>query len=159
MCGKDDIFGFQRRRATHQQRYWNHNDCGQCSEDLEGLTALPFFLSLRAAINRVDPNLPLYFIGTPKTQLDGALSGNRIIAVIERAMSGFAAASAAFDPYRTWITGHEQVFAGEVEALFPRPGTKILTNRQERREAARARPVRPPMNGRKPAQRKKSAHR
>jgi hypothetical protein len=82
---------------------------------------------------------------------------NRIVAAIERAISGFDAASAAFDSYRTWITGHEHAFAGEVEALFPRPGSKVLTNRQDRREAERS--VRPPANGRKPAQRKKPAHR
>ncbi len=35
---------------------------------------------LRRAVNRVDPNLPLYFVATPRTNMDGFLSGNRIIA-------------------------------------------------------------------------------
>jgi predicted permease len=39
-----------------------------------------FASTLRAAVNRVDPNLPLYFVGTPKTHLAGILSPNRIIA-------------------------------------------------------------------------------
>jgi hypothetical protein len=91
---------------------------------------------------------------------------NRIVAVIEGAMSGFAAASAAFDSYRTWIAGHEDAFAAEVEAIFPRPTRSVApNNRQERREAGRARSVRPTANGPKPTnatkgpQRKKSAHR
>jgi len=47
-------------------------------------TARPesFATSLRQAVNRVDPNLPLYFVATPKTNLDGFLSANRIIAAM-----------------------------------------------------------------------------
>jgi ABC-type antimicrobial peptide transport system permease subunit len=30
----------------------------------------------------VDPNLPLYFVGTPKQHLEGAIAGNRIIATM-----------------------------------------------------------------------------
>ena len=41
-----------------------------------------FAPALRSAISRVDPNLPLYFVGTPRTQIDGFLSGNRIVAVM-----------------------------------------------------------------------------
>ena len=41
-----------------------------------------FATGLRSAVNRVDPNLPLYFVATPKTNLDGFLSGNRIIATM-----------------------------------------------------------------------------
>jgi len=41
-----------------------------------------FAPALRAAINRVDPNLPLYFVATPKTNLDGFLAQNRIVAVM-----------------------------------------------------------------------------
>ena len=41
-----------------------------------------FASALRAAVNRVDPNLPLYFVATPKTNLAGLLSANRIIAVM-----------------------------------------------------------------------------
>ena len=41
-----------------------------------------FATALRAAINRVDPNLPLYFVATPQTNLAGFVSQNRIIAVM-----------------------------------------------------------------------------
>ena len=36
--------------------------------------------ALRAAVHRVDPNLPLYFVATPRTNLDGQLGGNRLVA-------------------------------------------------------------------------------
>ena len=39
-----------------------------------------FAAGLRAAVNRVDPNLPLYFVSTPKTNFDAGLAPNRIIA-------------------------------------------------------------------------------
>lgn len=39
-----------------------------------------FAPTLGKIVNRVDPNLPLYFVATPKTNLDGFLSANRIIA-------------------------------------------------------------------------------
>jgi predicted permease len=41
-----------------------------------------FATALRAAVSRVDPNLPLYFVATPKTNLDSFLSQNRIVAVM-----------------------------------------------------------------------------
>ncbi|MDB6170657.1 MAG: permease [Verrucomicrobia bacterium] len=41
-----------------------------------------FAPALRTAVNRVDPNLPLYFVATPKTNLDGFLGQNRIVAVM-----------------------------------------------------------------------------
>ncbi len=41
-----------------------------------------FDTGLRQAVNKVDPNLPLYFVATPKTNLEGFLSGNRIIATM-----------------------------------------------------------------------------
>ncbi len=41
-----------------------------------------FAPALRAAVNRVDPNLPLYFVATPKTNLEGFLAQNRIVAVM-----------------------------------------------------------------------------
>ncbi len=37
---------------------------------------------LRRLVSSVDPNLPLYFVGTPKTQIDGFVAQNRIIAVM-----------------------------------------------------------------------------
>ena len=37
---------------------------------------------LRQRIAKVDPNLPLYFVGTPKRQLEGFVAQNRIIATM-----------------------------------------------------------------------------
>ena len=37
---------------------------------------------LRRDVSKVDPNLPLYFVGTPKYHLDGAVAVNRVIAVM-----------------------------------------------------------------------------
>ena len=39
-------------------------------------------VTLRRQVTRVDPNLPLYFVGTPKSQLDGFVAQNRIIATM-----------------------------------------------------------------------------
>ncbi|HYC69956.1 MAG TPA: ABC transporter permease [Opitutaceae bacterium] len=45
--------------------------------------AAPAFANdLRRAVNRVDPNLPLYFIGTPAENLDTFLATNRVIATM-----------------------------------------------------------------------------
>ncbi|QYM80666.1 ABC transporter permease [Horticoccus luteus] len=41
-----------------------------------------FDAALRRAVNRIDPNLPLYFVGTPKTNIDAQLSGPRVIALM-----------------------------------------------------------------------------
>jgi putative ABC transport system permease protein len=37
---------------------------------------------LRRHVTRVDPNLPLYFVGTPASQIDGFVAQNRIIATM-----------------------------------------------------------------------------
>jgi predicted permease len=37
---------------------------------------------LRRYVNKVDPNLPLYFVGTPRTQIEGFVAQNRIIATM-----------------------------------------------------------------------------
>jgi ABC-type antimicrobial peptide transport system permease subunit len=37
---------------------------------------------LRRQVNKVDPNLPLYFVGTPKKNLDGFVGPNRVIATM-----------------------------------------------------------------------------
>jgi predicted permease len=37
---------------------------------------------LRREVQKLDPNLPLYFVGTPKSQLDGFVAQNRIIATM-----------------------------------------------------------------------------
>jgi predicted permease len=39
-------------------------------------------VTLRRQVAKVDPNLPLYFVGTPKAQLDGFVAQNRIIATM-----------------------------------------------------------------------------
>jgi putative ABC transport system permease protein len=38
--------------------------------------------TLRREINKLDPNLPLYFVGTPKQNIDGFIAPNRIIATM-----------------------------------------------------------------------------
>ena len=38
--------------------------------------------TLRRDVNKVDPNLPLYFVGTPKKNLDGFVGPNRVIATM-----------------------------------------------------------------------------
>jgi predicted permease len=38
--------------------------------------------TLRRRVNKADANLPLYFIGTPKTQIEGFVAQNRIIAAM-----------------------------------------------------------------------------
>src|SRR5205814_10493453 len=37
---------------------------------------------LRRQVAAVDPNLPLYFVGTPRVQIDGFIAQNRIIATM-----------------------------------------------------------------------------
>ena len=39
-------------------------------------------VALRRQIAKADPNLPLYFVGTPKVQIDGFVAQNRIIATM-----------------------------------------------------------------------------
>jgi hypothetical protein len=101
-----------------------------------------------SAGNGIDIPIPSEFVIAE----DGPDAVNHIVAAIEQAISGFDRAHAAFDPYRTWITGHEDVFTAEVEAIFPRPGLEPSTlSRQERREAMRSRPVRKPVHVRRQA--------
>jgi len=38
--------------------------------------------AVRREVNKVDPNLPLYFVGTPERNLDGFVAQNRIIAMM-----------------------------------------------------------------------------
>jgi predicted permease len=38
--------------------------------------------SLRREVNKADPNLPLYFVGTPRRQIEGFVAQNRIIATM-----------------------------------------------------------------------------
>jgi predicted permease len=39
-------------------------------------------MALRRQVNKVDPNLPLYFVDTPKRNLDGFVAPNRVIATM-----------------------------------------------------------------------------
>jgi putative ABC transport system permease protein len=39
-------------------------------------------VALRRQMTKADPNLPLYFVGTPKAQIDGFIAQNRIIATM-----------------------------------------------------------------------------
>src|SRR6059036_3797883 len=47
-----------------------------------GLRAEALANTLRREVARVDPNLPLYFVDTPKRQIDGFISQNRIVATM-----------------------------------------------------------------------------
>src|SRR5580765_8344057 len=47
-----------------------------------GLRADTLANPLRQEVAKVDPNLPLYFVGTPKRQIDGFVSQSRIVAVM-----------------------------------------------------------------------------
>ena len=47
-----------------------------------GLHAETLINSLRREVAKVDPNLPLYFVGTAKRQIDGFVSQNRVIAIM-----------------------------------------------------------------------------
>jgi putative ABC transport system permease protein len=60
----------------------------------EGLIA-----TLRRQIVKVDPNLPLYFIGTPKSQIDGFIAQNRIIATMFLIFGAVAALLASVGIY------------------------------------------------------------
>ena len=58
-----------------------------------------FAPALQQAVNRVDSNLPLYFVATPKTNLDGFLSANRIIAAMFSIFGAIAVFLAAVGLY------------------------------------------------------------
>lgn len=45
-------------------------------------TAVASAPELRRVISKLDPNLPLYFVGTPKTQLEAFVAQNRVVAVM-----------------------------------------------------------------------------
>ena len=46
----------------------------------QDIATLP--LALRRAVAKIDPNLPLYYVGTPQSQLDSFVAQNRIIATM-----------------------------------------------------------------------------
>ena len=47
-----------------------------------GQRAAAMVVPLRRQMTKADPNLPLYFVGTPKSQIDGFVAQNRIIATM-----------------------------------------------------------------------------
>jgi len=47
-----------------------------------GMQAETLINSMRREVAKVDPNLPLYFLGTAKRQIDGFLSQGRIVAIM-----------------------------------------------------------------------------
>lgn len=55
--------------------------------------------ALRREVRKADPNLPLYFIGTPKQHLDGTIAGNRIIALMFSVFGALAVVLAAAGIY------------------------------------------------------------
>ena len=54
---------------------------------------------LRQRVARVDPNLPLYFVGTPKAQFEGFVAQNRIIATMFTIFGGVAIVLASVGMY------------------------------------------------------------
>jgi putative ABC transport system permease protein len=55
--------------------------------------------ALRREINKIDPNLPLYYPGTPKQHLEGAIAGSRVIATMFTVFGGIAIVLAAVGIY------------------------------------------------------------
>jgi putative ABC transport system permease protein len=55
--------------------------------------------ALRRAVQKADPNLPLYFVGTPRSQLDVFVSQNRIVATLFTIFGGVAVVLAAVGIY------------------------------------------------------------
>jgi putative ABC transport system permease protein len=64
-----------------------------------GLAADSMVNPLRRAVHRVDANLPLYFVGTPRANIDASLAGNRIIASMFTVFGGIAVILAAVGLY------------------------------------------------------------
>ena len=55
--------------------------------------------ALRREVNKVDANLPLYFVGTPKAHIDGSLAGSRLLATMFTLFGGVAMLLAAVGIY------------------------------------------------------------
>jgi ABC-type antimicrobial peptide transport system permease subunit len=55
--------------------------------------------TLRRDVTAVDPNLPLYFVGTPRQQVDSFIAQNRIIATLFAIFGGVALVLAAVGLY------------------------------------------------------------
>jgi ABC-type antimicrobial peptide transport system permease subunit len=55
--------------------------------------------ALRQAVNKADPNLPLYYVGPPNTQLASFVAQNRIVALMFTIFGGVAIVLAAVGMY------------------------------------------------------------
>ncbi len=55
--------------------------------------------TLRRVVNKIDPNLPLYFVATPADNLDGAIAASRIVAAMFTAFGAVAIVLAAVGIY------------------------------------------------------------
>jgi ABC-type antimicrobial peptide transport system permease subunit len=63
------------------------------------LRALTLATPLRREVNKVDPNLPLYFVDTPRKNLDGFVAPNRIVATMFSIFGAVAVVLAAVGIY------------------------------------------------------------
>jgi ABC-type antimicrobial peptide transport system permease subunit len=64
-----------------------------------GVQAATLAVALRRAVARADPNLPLYFVGTPQSQADVFIAQNRIVAVMFTLFGAVAVVLAAVGIY------------------------------------------------------------
>ena len=64
-----------------------------------GQRADALIAALRREVNKIDPNLPLYYVGTPKRNIDGNLAGSRIVATMFSIFGTVAAVLAAVGIY------------------------------------------------------------
>jgi len=55
--------------------------------------------AIQSVVNKVDPNLPLYFVEAPKNSIDGFLAQNRIVAVMFAVFGGVAVLLASVGLY------------------------------------------------------------
>jgi len=65
----------------------------------EGVEPESLVNTLRREVTKVDANLPLYFVGTPKAHIDASLAGSRILATMFTLFGGIAMLLAAVGIY------------------------------------------------------------
>ena len=83
--------------------------------------------ALRRAVNKVDPNLPLYYVATPKKNLDGFVGQNRIVATMFSIFGLVAVVLASVGIYGVMsfaVNQRTQEFG--VRMALGAPGTRIL---------------------------------
>lgn len=69
-----------------------------------GVRAEASLAAVRAAVSKIDPDLPLYFIGTPQAQFETFLGQTRLITLLSLAVGGVAIVLAAAGLYG--VTAH-----------------------------------------------------